>query len=175
MKRIIHYMAVSKGGSHVSFCTMRLPGKEGLYANGAWPGVTCKRCKAKRNKLPLEAVPPSQPVMQIGAGDIELLKSLKRGADIYGYAEGRRLRELQKGGCKLFQITKAMCAPSDGAKQQPYFGAILTKEGQEFLELLKPSKKPCEHRKIAKLNKGALGNQCPNCFRWLDHTGKVYA
>lgn len=53
------------------------------------------------------------------------------GADVYGYGLARTLRTMQRDGIGvgLFQITDAMDAPADGAKQQPYFGAIATDEG----------------------------------------------
>ena len=51
-----------------------------------------------------------------------ILKSIKNGADIYDYGVAKILRTLEKEG--LVTITKAMNAPKDGSKRQPYFGAI---------------------------------------------------
>lgn len=53
------------------------------------------------------------------------------GADVYGYSLAKTLRTMQRDGIGvgLFEITDAMDAPKDGAKQQPYFGAIATDEG----------------------------------------------
>lgn len=62
--------------------------------------------------------------------DKNLLKLIGRGSDITGYKEAVRLRELQKQGCNLFQITPVVGAY--GAKEQrPYFGCMLTPKGHK--------------------------------------------
>lgn len=56
--------------------------------------------------------------------------AVKNGADIWGYHEAGLYRKMERRGIKgLFTITKAMMAPKDGAKQQPYFGCIATAAG----------------------------------------------
>lgn len=69
--------------------------------------------------------------------------SLEKGCDVYSYALAGVLRGIQRRGLPvrdtkagrkgrgkcLFTICSAMQAPKDGAKQQPYFGAIAEATG----------------------------------------------
>jgi len=74
--------------------------------------------------------------------------AIKGGADIYGLGNAAILRGMQRRGlavnqqqkgsahipnvsiaCALFTITEPMQAPKNGAKRQPYFGAIATAHG----------------------------------------------
>jgi hypothetical protein len=66
--------------------------------------------------------------------DLDLLFDLRNGADIGGYAEAKRLRELQADAeySGLFEITKAM-GNYTVIDKHPYFGAILTPQGRAFL------------------------------------------
>jgi len=57
------------------------------------------------------------------------------GCDVYGYAEARFLRECECHG--LVECGEAMNAPQDGAKQQPYFGCILTPKGRKLAKKLR--------------------------------------
>jgi hypothetical protein len=63
-----------------------------------------------------------------------VMAAIKDGGDVWGYGEARCLREIERRFPGLVTITKAMQAPSDGAKQQPYFGAILTNAGRKAIE-----------------------------------------
>lgn len=65
--------------------------------------------------------------------DVAMFRKLQRGADVFGYGEAMRLRELQRQGSDAFEITPRM-GQYDGAEQLPYFGAILTNAGRELLK-----------------------------------------
>ena len=60
--------------------------------------------------------------MKLSKVEKEVLKSVKEGADVWGYGEAKTCRQLETKG--LVKIVRAMNAPRDGAKQQPYFGCI---------------------------------------------------
>lgn len=63
--------------------------------------------------------------------DIEhyrLLLDLRNGADVIGYGEAMRCREIQRAHPSWIDITDLM-GDYDGAGRLPYFGAIATKEG----------------------------------------------
>lgn len=65
---------------------------------------------------------------------------VRGGADVWSHFIAGTLRGLQKqrheGKDKLFQITKAMNAPKNGAERQPYFGAIATPRGVALAKLI---------------------------------------
>lgn len=61
----------------------------------------------------------------------KFLKDCKGGADIWGYAEAKTGRELERLG--LITVTSAK-ANVPGEKRLPYFGAITNKAGHEVLE-----------------------------------------
>lgn len=71
---------------------------------------------------------------------IDELKSVEDGATIYGYINAKLLREVQRFNNKLIQILdiaeleKILNKEFDGAKQLPYFGAILTNKGKTFVK-----------------------------------------
>jgi hypothetical protein len=81
--------------------------------------------------------------MSIKREHIEVMESVNGGADIYGYLEATLLREVQKHDAELVQILtiheleKATGRKFDGAKQLPYFGAILTKKGIDLVNKFK--------------------------------------
>ena len=57
------------------------------------------------------------------------LLAVRDGADIYDYGIACALRSVQKKASAFLDITEALMAPEDGAKRQPYFGAIATSAG----------------------------------------------
>lgn len=59
---------------------------------------------------------------------MDLLK-VKNGADIYDYGIALNLRAIEKERPQWINIGPAESAPADGAKRQPYFGAIATAAG----------------------------------------------
>lgn len=63
------------------------------------------------------------------------LLDVKGGADIWGMADAKLYRDLEKLG--LVDICPAMNAPADGAKRQPYFGCIITPLGRSVLAQFK--------------------------------------
>lgn len=69
------------------------------------------------------------------AKHIEAMRAVANGADVWAYGTAVDLREVQRAAPELITIGRAMMAPADGAKQQPYFGAILTDAGREFVGL----------------------------------------
>lgn len=66
-----------------------------------------------------------------GISDIEALKLVFEGADVYRMDLAGKYRELQKRG--LVRIVKAKNAPKSGIEQQPYFGCIITAKGVRML------------------------------------------
>jgi hypothetical protein len=55
------------------------------------------------------------------------------GADVYDHHTASILRTVEREYPELIDICKAKNPPSDGAKQQPYFGAILTDKGAQIV------------------------------------------
>lgn len=68
----------------------------------------------------------------------------ENGCDVYSYALAGTIRKMERRGVKgLFDITRAMHAPENGAERQPYFGCISTPEGvKQALETLKERGEP---------------------------------
>ncbi|CUJ53169.1 Uncharacterised protein [Achromobacter xylosoxidans] len=69
------------------------------------------------------------------AKHIEAMRAVANGADVWAYGTAVDLREVQRAAPELITIGRAMMAPDDGAKKQPYFGAVLTDAGREFVGL----------------------------------------
>ena len=69
---------------------------------------------------------------------IEILRKIKSGADIYDYMTAKILRTIEKNFPSLICITKPMMYQGDGTDQMPYFGAILTKDGKKAIKEGKP-------------------------------------
>lgn len=71
---------------------------------------------------------------------LEAMEFVINGATIWGYSEAKILREVQQFNDKLIHILnikeleKVVGYEFDGAKQMPYFGAILTGAGRKFLD-----------------------------------------
>lgn len=70
-----------------------------------------------------------------------MMKAVKNGATIYGLYDAQLLREVQKYDKELITIIDDMNQLEyilgyelEGAKQLPYFGAILTKKGKKYLK-----------------------------------------
>lgn len=53
------------------------------------------------------------------------------GADVYGYAEAMKYRDMERRG--LVRCVPAISAPENGAEKQPYFGVFITSEGRSKL------------------------------------------
>ena len=62
---------------------------------------------------------------------IKACRAVIDGADVYCRAIAVRLREVERDFPGYICITRARHAPKDGARQQPYFGAILTPLGRK--------------------------------------------
>lgn len=71
------------------------------------------------------------PDFKLTAEHFDSMAGCINGADVYGYTDARLLREVETHKPELIEICAAQNAPSDGAKKQPYFGAILTKAGKK--------------------------------------------
>mgnify|MGYP001563052022 CR=1 FL=1 len=67
--------------------------------------------------------------------EMKVMRLIANGADIWGFYEAGILRRVERDFPLLITITKATNAPKDGAKQQPYFGAILTPTGLKRLRI----------------------------------------
>lgn len=64
--------------------------------------------------------------------DVAALEAIRGpGADVYGYAEAMKYRDMERRG--LVRCVEAMTAPNDGAEKQPYFGVVPTNEGRAML------------------------------------------
>ncbi|WP_261122558.1 hypothetical protein [Serratia quinivorans] len=64
---------------------------------------------------------------------IDALDSVRGGADIYARHIAMQLREIQKLHPEYINICKPMAYEGDGSDQVPFFGAIATPAGIEFL------------------------------------------
>lgn len=73
-------------------------------------------------------------MMKLSNEEKDALKAIENGADVYGRGVAQILRNLWKEHPEWIDICAAMDAPEDGAKQQPYFGAILTAKGKKSLK-----------------------------------------
>lgn len=69
--------------------------------------------------------------------EIEELRGVVGGADIWGYDNAGRLRSIQRKAPDLITICQAANRPP-GHMRQPYFGAITTSQGRRFLAGLNP-------------------------------------
>lgn len=72
---------------------------------------------------------------QLSHEEIAELAAVAQGADVWGYGNAKRLRSVQKKAPHLISICKAMEKPP-GHMRQPYFGAIATEAGRDFLNAL---------------------------------------
>ena len=70
---------------------------------------------------------------QLTNTEVGALFAVRYGADVYSPLVARALRSVERNHPELVEITEPMSAPKDGAKQQPYFGAILTKAGEKVI------------------------------------------
>lgn len=64
---------------------------------------------------------------------VEAMKAVKNGADVYSYGIARALREVHNVRPDLVTITKPMTRKFTGVERMPYFGAILTREGKRAI------------------------------------------
>ncbi|MCR6108671.1 hypothetical protein HXA34_20460 [Salipaludibacillus agaradhaerens] len=71
---------------------------------------------------------------------IEEMRGIEEGATIWGYVNAKLLREVQRFDHELITVVSVKelevieNTTYDGSGKLPYFGAILTKKGKEFLE-----------------------------------------
>ncbi len=63
------------------------------------------------------------------------LRGVLNGADVWGYANAKHLRSIQKKRPELIRIVKAHERPP-GHCRQPYFGCIATAAGRKYLRNL---------------------------------------
>lgn len=66
--------------------------------------------------------------------EIRAMEAIVEGGDVYDHTVAINLRAVDRDFPKYVVIGPAMRAPKDGAKQQPFFGAILTEKGKRVLE-----------------------------------------
>lgn len=81
---------------------------------------------------PPEPLGEAEGVDVLTAEEIAELAAVSEGADVWGYSNAMRLRSVQRKAPQLINICKAMEQPP-GHMQQPYFGAIATRAGLDFL------------------------------------------
>ena len=62
------------------------------------------------------------------------MRKVASGADVFDYGLAKSLREVEKIAPEMIRITGAMGDYGDGRNQEPYFGAILTKEGRRAIK-----------------------------------------
>jgi hypothetical protein len=67
---------------------------------------------------------------------ISALKQVIGGADVFGYSLAKSLREIEKIAPELIYICDRQ-GDYKGYEQLPYFGAIVTKSGIEYLKNIK--------------------------------------
>lgn len=73
--------------------------------------------------------------MDLTLEDVALLKTVRDGADIFGFGTARKLRALGKKAPHLLTICDVM-GDYPGVHRQPYFGAIATADGKALLDEL---------------------------------------
>lgn len=79
--------------------------------------------------------------MELSKKHFEIMKDIEGGATIWGYVEAKLIREIQRYNETLVHIVdipeleEITGEEFDGAKQMPYFGAILTEKGKQLLKL----------------------------------------
>lgn len=67
---------------------------------------------------------------------IKALISVQDGADIYSRLLAEQIREIEKQQPEYINICKPQAYTGDGSDQMPYFGAIATKSGRDFIDSL---------------------------------------
>lgn len=78
--------------------------------------------------------------MELKSIHLKTMEGVEGGATIWGYREAKLLREIQQVDTELVKILNLSEVEEitgehfDGAKQLPYFGAVLTDKGREFLK-----------------------------------------
>lgn len=77
----------------------------------------------------------------LNTNHLSVMNEVREGATIWGYIEAKLLREVQQFDENLIDILEITDVEKitgevfDGAKQLPYFGAILTDKGKTLLQL----------------------------------------
>lgn len=89
---------------------------------------------------------------------IAILKGVRNGADVWGYAEAGLLRGLEKTHGSLITIVKAVASPP-GHMRQPYFGCVCTTEGKRVLAWLNNPSWPYSHQSRADVWKKQGGEE----------------
>ena len=85
------------------------------------------------------------------AKHFEVMKAVRNGATIWGLREAKLIREVQRYDPELVEIIKLQELEEiegveyDGAGRVPYFGAILTEKGKEFLREGNKHARPSDH------------------------------
>lgn len=117
LKDILYPKSTVRTGCQITAINKRVP---------FWKITKRKRCKFK---------------MHLTEEHLKVMKAVKNGATIYGLNDAQLLREVQKYDKDLITIIDDMKKLEyilgyelDGAKQLPYFGAILTKKGKKYLK-----------------------------------------
>ncbi len=65
--------------------------------------------------------------------EIEIIRAVADGADIYGYRDALALRRVSREVRGVVRIMRPRAAPKDGAAQQPYFGVKATAAGKRLV------------------------------------------
>ncbi|WP_373047207.1 hypothetical protein [Vulgatibacter sp.] len=78
------------------------------------------------------AVAAAVPEAELSEAELQLLKDVRNGADVWGRPDARLCRQLEQRG--LVKIVDAMEKPP-GHMRQPYFGCIATELGKQALRI----------------------------------------
>jgi hypothetical protein len=71
--------------------------------------------------------------LNISSQQIKSMAAVANGADVYNYGIALDLREVKSARPELIKITKPQAYSGDGTDEMPYFGAILTDLGRDFV------------------------------------------
>lgn len=72
-------------------------------------------------------------IEKLTESQIKTMAAVSEGADVYGYGSATDLRAVQRECPDLITITKPQAYEGDGTDRMPYFGAILTDLGRNFI------------------------------------------
>lgn len=116
--------------------------------NGIGPGATIgarKLAERRAEKLARErraaaaSAAASATRAVLTADELDALRQVEHGADVYGYGIARDLRAIQRKAPELVSIGKAQMYRGNGVGVVPYFGAIATAAGRKVLREAGPA------------------------------------
>ena len=73
--------------------------------------------------------------MQLTEDHFKAMEAVRNGAEVFGYTTAQALRQVERNAPHLVHITPPM-GNYKPYEQHPYFGAILTAAGKEYLDNL---------------------------------------